>query len=481
MPPIQQQQSSRAGLITALVISIICALGFLVWAIMESSGRGKAETANRTLQDRYKSVIAESRVGDITNLRTAFGAANDRVSVIDAAESQRKNLVKMITGNPETAAADVTTAVQALSDQVAKSEALKDAAIPSTSLAAMVQALTKKAEADTQVIAGAKKARDDALRAKDAADKQNAVETATRDAAVKTAQDMAAKSQTDAQTAIAEKQKQVDDFTKQLADAQKALEDARTQGQVAEQTAQRKVETVQKGLEQAQLKLSQFRGDVKNPVMRAPDARITQVAPDSICYIDLGFGDHIVQGLTFEVYDRADGVPPLGDGSSNLDLPKGKASIEVIVVGQNSSQCRVTRVTAGQTLSQGDICANVIYDRNVKPVFYVYGKFDIDQNNVATDQETEVIKNLIQRWGGRLTDKLNVDVDYVIMGKEPTLPNYSKEELAESPIAKQRYDEAQAALKAYDDVRGNAADLHAPLMNQNRFLYYIGYYEMARR
>jgi hypothetical protein len=162
-------------------------------------------------------------------------------------------------------------------------------------------------------------------------------------------------------------------------------------------------------------------------------------------------------------------------------LPKGKASIEVIVVGQNSSQCRVTRVTAGQTLSQGDICANAIYDRNIKPMFYVYGKFDIDQNNVPTDQETEVIKNLIQRWGGRLTDKLNVDVDYVIMGKEPTLPNYSKEELAESPIAKQRHDEAQAALKAYDDVRGNAADLHVPLMNQNRFLYYIGYYEMARR
>jgi hypothetical protein len=480
MPPIQQQQSSRAGLITALVISIICALGFLVWAIMESSGRAKAEQNNRTLTDRYKAVIPESRVADIGNLQTAFGGRQG-LSVIDAAESQRKNLVQLITGNPEATGADAAAAVKALSDQIAKSPALKDAAVPSTSLAAMVQALTKKAEADTQNIEAANKARDEAINAMKTAVATNAQEIATRDAAVKAAQDMAAKAQADAQAAIAEKQKQVDDFSAQLAAAQKALNDAQQGGQVEVATVQRKVVDLQKQLDQALLKLAQYRMDVKNPVIRAADARITQVAPDSICYIDLGFGDHMVPGLTFEVYDRGDGIPPLGEGTRNDDMPKGKASLEVLVVGQNSSQCRITRVTQGQTVSQGDLCANLVYDRNIKPVFYVYGKFDTDQNNVATDQEAENIKNLIQRWGGKLSDKLNVDVDYVIMGKEPALPPYSKEELEQSPIAKQRYDEAVAALKAYDEVRGNAAQLHIPLMNQNRFLYYTGFFEMAKR
>jgi hypothetical protein len=480
MPPIQQQQSSRAGLITALVISIICALGFLVWAIMESSGRAKAEQNHRTLTDRYKTVIPEGRVGDIGNLQTAFGGRQG-LSVIDAAESQRKSLVQLITGNPEATGADATAAVKALSDQIAKSPALKDAAIPTTSLAAMVQALTKKAEADTQNIEAANKAREEAVNAMKTAVGTNAQETATRDAAVKTAQDLAAKAQADAQAAIAEKQKQVDDFAAQLAAAQKALNDAQQGGQVEVATVQRKVDDLQKRLDQALIKLGQYRMDVKNPVIRAADARITQVAPDSICYIDLGFGDHVVPGLTFEVYDRGDGIPPLGDGMTSEEMPKGKASLEVLVVGQNSSQCRITRVTQGQTVSQGDLCANLVYDRNIKPVFYVYGKFDTDQNNVATDQEAENIKNLIQRWGGKLSDKLNVDVDYVIMGKEPSLPPYSKEELEGSPIAKQRYDEAQAALKAYDEVRGNAAQLHVPLMNQNRFLYYTGFFEMAKR
>jgi hypothetical protein len=478
MPPIQQQQTSRAGLITALVISIICALGFLVWAIMESSAATKERQAKEVLQTRYKDVISDSRLGDITNLRTAFGAQQPSVSVLDAAESQRKNLVKMITGTEDGNAAKT---MEDLAAQIAKSPALKDAQVPSTSLAGMVAALTKKAESDASVIqaaqAAAKQAADNFKQELDKKEQQ----VATYKAASEKAAADAAKAQADAQAAIAEKQKQVDDFSTQMATLQKARDDAQAQAGVDVQTIQRQLETVKKQLDQAQIKLAQYRMDVKNPMIRAADARITQVAPDSICYIDLGYGDHLMPGLTFEIYDRVDGIPPLGDGMSKEDLPKGKASIEVLNVGQNSSQCRVIRVTQGQTLSQGDLCANLVYDRNIKPVFYVYGKFDTDQNNVATDQETENIKNLIQRWGGRLSDKLNIDVDYVIMGKEPTLPNYTKEDIEQSPVAKQRMDEANAALKAYDEVRGQASTMHIPVMNQNRFLYYTGFFDVAKR
>jgi len=34
-------------------------------------------------------------------------------------------------------------------------------------------------------------------------------------------------------------------------------------------------------------------------------------------------------------------------------------------------------------------------------------------------------------------------------------------------------------LKAYDDVLNQAKELHIPIMNQNRFLYFCGYYENA--
>ena len=482
MPPIQQQQTSRAGLITALVISIICALGFLVWAIMESSSRTKLEQANGVLTSKYKSVIDEGRLGDVDGLRVAFGAGqNANVRVIEAAENQRKKYAGMITGSPDDNDKVVNDSVTALKDRVAKSKALQGASIPSTSLSAMVEALVSRAEADAQVIAAANKSRDDAVKGQDAAVKQYEVLAAKHKEAAETAVAASAKFGTDATAAIAEKGKQVDDFAKQAQEAQQALSNAQQQAQVELATAQRKIDDTQKKLDQTLVKLAQFRMDVKNPIIRAADAKITQVSQDSICYIDLGFGSHVMPGLTFEVYDRLDGIPPIGEGTSNMDMPKGKASLEIINVGQNSSQCRVVRTTPGQTVGQGDICANLVFDKNIRPVFYVYGKFDTDQNNVASDQETENIKALIQRWGGQLSDKLNVDVDYVVMGKEPTLPNYTKEDLESSPIAKQRMDEAVAQQKAYEDVRGQASTMHIPVMNQNRFLYYTGYFEVAKR
>jgi hypothetical protein len=167
-------------------------------------------------------------------------------------------------------------------------------------------------------------------------------------------------------------------------------------------------------------------------------------------------------------------------GDNDQDLPKGKASIEVINVGQNSSQCRVVRSSQGQTLTQGDLCANLVYDRNLKHVFFVYGKFDMDNNGVATDAEAEVVKNLITRWGGKITDKLGPEVDFVVMGKEPTVPVYSADEL-QQPLNKAKFDEAKAALDAYNKTREEAVSLSIPFMNQTRFLYYTGYFDAAKR
>ncbi|HEY7115340.1 MAG TPA: hypothetical protein VH475_02075, partial [Tepidisphaeraceae bacterium] len=267
-------------------------------------------------------------------------------------------------------------------------------------------------------------------------------------------------------------------FAGQVAAANKALTDLQGKVQVEEQTSQRNLQTAQAQIKQRDQRLAIFRPSAKDAIVRNVDATITQVAPDSICYINLGFGDHVTPGLTFEVYDRLDGVPKMND--SDVDLPKGKASIEIISVGQNSSQCRVLRTQLGTQLQQGDVCANLVYDRNTKLTFYVYGKFDMDNNGVATEPEAEVVKNIITRWGGKIADRLSVDVDCVVMGKEPTVPLYSPEEL-QQPIQKAKYDEAKAALDAYDKVHNDAVSLYVPIMNQTRFLYYTGYFDASKR
>jgi hypothetical protein len=56
----------------------------------------------------------------------------------------------------------------------------------------------------------------------------------------------------------------------------------------------------------------------------------------------------------------------------------------------------------------------------------------------------------------------------------------SKDEIND-PIIQAKAQASQAAYDAYQEMKQKAVDYHIPVLNQNRFLYYIGYYESAKR
>ena len=60
------------------------------------------------------------------------------------------------------------------------------------------------------------------------------------------------------------------------------------------------------------------------------------------------------------------------------------------------------------------------------------------------------------------------------------LPTFTKDEL-QYPFNAKKLADAQAASDAYAKVRDTAKDLHIPILNQNRFLYLIGYYDQSQR
>jgi hypothetical protein len=221
--------------------------------------------------------------------------------------------------------------------------------------------------------------------------------------------------------------------------------------------------------------------DPTQAVLRQPDGKIIRLPAKNVAFIDLGAGDHVTPGLTFEVFDKNDGVPQPGDPTTDEELPKGKASIEVVRVSPTASECRVIRLQPGTTLSEGDLIVNLVYDRNTKYNFVVYGNFDLDQNGVATPQDAEVIKRLVTQWGGKMAADLNVDTDFVVLGKEPEIPTVNRDDLVNDPILKARYDAAVADSEAYADISAKAREYRIPILNQNRFLYLIGYYDQARR
>ena len=484
MPPIQQQQTSRGGLITSLVISIVFLVGCLVWAVMTNADLNKAQNDLKVLSGKYSKVIDDSALGDIDTLRGQFSPEADRprtAKLIDAAADQRKSLVRLITGETDGTEKKANEDVAATIKEIKATPALADVKLPDgAGLTSIIKALVAKAKSDADALAQGKAATAKADADLKAERATHQAEIAKLQQAVQDAQTALAANDTQTKAAIAEKQKQVDDFSGKSDAAAKTANDQQAQHVVDLQTRDRALAVLQQKYDALLNKLAQYRPNVKESIVRNVDAVITQVSPDSIAYINLGFGDHVTPGMTFEVYAKEEGVPKLADGTDSLNMPKGKASIEILSVGQNSSQVRILNARSGVTVAQGDLCVNVVYDRNIKPYFYVYGKFDMDQNGVATETEGEVVKNLVARWGGKISDKISIETDFVVLGKEPVIPVFTPEELTQ-PLLKDKFEQAKAALDAYNKIRDEAVSLHIPVMNQNRFLYYTGYFDSAKK
>ena len=159
-------------------------------------------------------------------------------------------------------------------------------------------------------------------------------------------------------------------------------------------------------------------------------------------------------------------------------MPVGKASIEVYDVGPDSSACRIIKLGTGEHVVVGDLIANLVFDPNTKYNFVVYGDFDLTGSGNPTASDTEVIKRLITQWGGKLQDHVDVNTDFVVMGIPPEVPQITDPsnagEVAKVQAAKQREAKYQAQISQADS-------LNVPIMNQNRFLYFIGYYDQAKR
>ena len=215
-------------------------------------------------------------------------------------------------------------------------------------------------------------------------------------------------------------------------------------------------------------------------IVQQADGHIIRIPSTNTVFIDIGQQQSVTPGLTFEVYDKNKGVPALGNGTRDEELPVGKASIEVVHVLSGTSECRVTRHSPGQQLTEGDLIVNLVFDPNAKYNFVIYGSFDLNGSGNSSTADTDVVKRLVTQWGGKLMNNVTVDTDFVVMGKEPVVPLLTKEDESDPGKVETR-DKAQAALDAYLDVRSKAISLGVPLLNQNRFLYFIGYYDTAKR
>jgi len=482
MPPVNQ--GSRGTMIAWLVATTVAAVAAIICAIYFYVESNRVTQEAATLTGKYKEVVAEaalasSDVQDLKAKRSEEGY-NPRMTVLDVALKQRDDLAARMAGAGATSDKAMTASSKAVT---AAAERAKDAGIPAPpadNLTATVDALNGSMASMSQQIKTLTSERDAAnKKVQDTIAQLNAAKSEF-EKAVADSRGQADQAVTGASQDRASKDEQIKKLTGDAESAQKAAQDAQAQSQNVISDLTKQLEDAKKRVQQIEVKLGDKRMNTADAVVRQPDGTIVRVPNSQTVYIDLGSGDQISPGLTFEVYDRIEGVPSIGDPATNDNLPIGKASIEVIRVGPGSSECRVVRLQPGQNIVQGDLIENLVYDKNTKYNFLVFGNFDLDQNGVPTPQDTDVVKRLVTQWGAKLTDKVNADTDFVVLGKEPVIPNFTTEE-KQDPINAAKLAQAEADAEAYDAVKRQAIELHIPILNQNRFLYFVGYYELAQR
>ncbi|HWB52794.1 MAG TPA: hypothetical protein VG722_01325 [Tepidisphaeraceae bacterium] len=485
MPPISPQ-SSRGGLITAVVIFVILFVTAAIFAIYYGVNSAKVQDDYTTLKNSVIPNVLPSGAltgPELSQLEAARSASNrlpdinQSMPLLKVAMQQRDDLKNLIDPNApsaEQAYADAKAAMQAGAAQIAKAGSTAPSTIALLdSYNAMARALLLKQEQINGLQRELASARQ-ATQAK--VDELNAAVHATHNQ-VTEIQNTENKAIAAAESARSENNKTVAEIE---ADRQKERQDAaatinKLNSELAAKTND--LDNMNRELAKIRQRLAAGRVSVNQPLIQAADGTIIRVPSPDIVYISRGSSDQIIPGMTFEVYDRNAGVPAVDTVNPNSDsLPVGKASIEVISVDPHTSECRVTRHSVGSnSIQEGDLIVNLVYDPHVKYNFVVYGKFDLNHDGVATDQETEVIKQKILEWGGHLENKVNVDTDFLVIGVEPVVPKLTEAERRD-PIALQRASAAQAEYDAYQATIKRAQDLHVPILNQNRFLYLIGSY-----
>lgn len=204
--------------------------------------------------------------------------------------------------------------------------------------------------------------------------------------------------------------------------------------------------------------------------MTVADGKIIRASlGSSEIWINLGKKDNVKTGLTFAVYDPRLGVNSGPEG-------RGKGAIEVIEVGDNQARARVIHTEKGQSIMQDDLIANLAYHRTKdrKSRFVIYGDFDLDGDGVSTPGEREKLERLVATWGGVIDDKLTTQTDYLVVGAMPgSATARLMEQTEQSEDLKAKRAEEQ---KSYDQLIADARDFSIPVLNANRFLGMIGYY-----
>ncbi len=448
------------GILAALAFfALLSLVMFVLFVIFAARAQKNGAQVEQLQQDLAAAIRPEEQNDRWEELRRASGARQGVVTYLD---EQNAELIRVIGGNPRRDTPE--TIRQKIAERMDQVEEGED--VPS--LMSYIEELEAEKDKLETELADTRRALDDAQ-----ADMRAAIDR------LETAKTEHAATVSTLKEQIADNTQDVDRYREDVTSSKRSFEEQLAQ---VREDAEQRVASLETNLEDSQNRifileeqLANCRGSAERFTLEGPDEAslvdgtvLATNALDNTVSISLGRRDHVVLGMTFEVYDAGTVIRPDDDG----EYPAGKAAIEIIRVDEATSRARIIRQRRGNPIIEGDYLVNALYDPDKTYVFTVFGNFDTNDDGVPTPQETDEIRGFIEEWGGVIKDEITGDTDFLVLGEPPILP---PEPRVDDPVEViDRYLRLSREAQRYDALLEQAQSMNLPVLNQNRFFTLTG-------
>ena len=441
------RSGGSTGVLVALVVFVVLTVGLLATSIVLYAGKADAETKESQARAELNAFISPEERG-----RSETQALKNNAG----GNSLFSYLVEQAAQTGEFVANDRTADVARMRSSLALGEkdTVKDA----------MRKLAQERDARTQEASALKSRANDLTKEIDALKDQLASAEKTREEAV-----------AQITKSIASYRDAADGYRSEFDSAKAALEQARTDMSerfASETTAlQSEIDTLRSERSVIDDRIAALQRKVESSSVKAGspaalvDAHIVDYdAKVGTVFIDIGSNKRVVPGMTFEVFDDANGL-----GAAAQSGARGKASIQVVKVGDTTSTCRILRGSGSRPIVKDDVVANAVFNPDYKFKFLVHGKFDVNGDGKATTGEADYIKSRIKEWGGEVAegDALTGDLDFIVLGVQPPMPSPLPSDATEAQTL--AYTEQRSARETYDSLFRTSADAEIPVLNWSRF------------
>ncbi|MEY3026473.1 MAG: hypothetical protein RL136_527 [Planctomycetota bacterium] len=441
------RSGGSTGVIVALVVFVVLTLGLLVTSIFLYKYKTEAELASSEAKTELDLFISSPERGgsDVATVRAAAGGN----SVFGYMLDQSREMGQFVANDRNADIARMRTTLglaenQSVQDAMRALRQERDArAQEANSQKSKAADLAKEIDSLKQRLASAEQAREEAVA------KITGSIAGYRDAAegyraeISEAKDALAEARSEHEEIYTEK---IDGLLNEIDALRERL-----------QRADERVAALQRKVDATTISAT-------NPAALV-DARIVDYdAKNGAVFIDIGANKRVVPGMTFEVFDDAPSIVSAAKGNG-----RGKASIQVIKIGDTTSTCRILRGSGSRPIVKDDVIANAVYNPNYKFKFLVHGKFDVNGDGKASVGEADFIKNRIMEWGGEVLerDTLSGDLDFLVLGVEPPMPSPLTGDATDAQII--AYTQQNNARELYDSLLRAATDAEIPVLNWTRF------------